>query len=190
MLVLKLSAAAVLVVIVAGCASTGGSNAGRAANASMTRTVQEQPSSSKRVVATERVGHPQVLIPGTDRKAVTDALVSRLVPQGWVVTKTNDYLLELEQPAKGAAGFLGSLLSVNQYVTDPVFRLTFNIFESGEDVRATAASALIQNPHTGTESAVRLDKKKHEVDLWNLLESVRDQLGRVKVAGDSSGVVR
>jgi len=82
------------------------------------------------------------------------------------------------------------MLSVNKYVTDPIYRLTFNVFESGGDVRASVIYALIQNPHTGTESPVRLDKPKHEAGLWDLLESVRDELSRTLVPTDTLGNTR
>jgi hypothetical protein len=91
--------------------------------------------------------------------------------------KTTDYGVELEQPAKGAAGFFGSMLSVNGFVTDPVYRLTFGVSASGSDVLVTASEALIQNPHTGKESPVRLDRKKHEAPLWDFLESLKSELG-------------
>lgn len=120
-----------------------------------------------------------MLIPGATRQAVSEAIASRLSANAWTVTKTTDYSLELEQPAKGAAGFFGSILSVNKFVTEPVYRLTFSISESGGSVRVTAAQALVQNPHTGTESPVRLDRKKHEAPLWDLLESVKNELARV-----------
>lgn len=178
-----------LAVLTMGCASTGGTD-GQPSNSITSRPSQRQAVAATSEGTVQRVGHPQVVIAGTTRKAVSDALVERLAPQGWSVTKSNDYLLELEQPAKGAAGFFGSLLSVNKYVTDPVYRLNFNIFESGDDVRATASYALIQNPHTGSESPVRMDWKKHEAGLWDLLEAVRNQLGRVKFPGDSLGTAR
>lgn len=136
------------------------------------------PAPTTTYTATQRSGHPQILISGATREEVTNAIANRLSANGWTVTKTTDYGLELEQPARGAAGFFGSLLSVNKYVTDPVYRLTFGVSESGAAVRVTAAQALIQNPHTGTESPVRLDRKKHEAPLWDLLESLQRELGR------------
>lgn len=130
--------------------------------------------SRRDVEVPSRQGHPQVVITPARREAVVDAIARRLVSQGWSVTKTTPYGIEMEQPAKGAAGFFGSMLSVNKFVTDPVYRLTFGLADAGHGgVSLTAAQALVQNPHTGTESPVRLDRKKHEAQLWDLLQSLK-----------------
>lgn len=124
-----------------------------------------------------RQGHPQMVISPARRQDVSDAIVKRLGAQGWLVTKTTPYSVEAEKPAKGMAAFLGSVLSVNKYVTDPVYRLNFGLSDSGDNgVLVSGAQALIQNPHTGTESPVRLDNKKQEAPLWDLLQSLKNEV--------------
>jgi len=81
------------------------------------RSAGAKPASSQQSTdysSTQRVGHPQVLIPGATRDAVADAIANRLSANGWTVTKATDYGLELEQPAKSAAGFFRSILSVKE----------------------------------------------------------------------------
>ncbi len=124
---------------------------------------------------------PEVSISGASKKAVLDALVQQMTSQGYSVSMANDYRLEFDKPAGAAASILSAAF-MGRNLTDPVWRIAFNVVEVTGGVRVTADIAMMRNPGTAVQDRVDMNSGKNRDAVQRILDGVQNQTARVTVA--------
>lgn len=166
---------AALLPIILGCA------AGAAPSMSTWRSAPERPPAIS--PAPTSSGKAEVMIPGTGKKRVIEALTSKMASGGWNVAQANDYQIVYERDAKGAAGFLSDLFYGG--ATQPIYRITAQFLEIPEAVKVIAGMELVSNPGTPRTTRTDMNKGKSRVELQDLLQRLRSE---TQILSDSVGV--
>jgi len=117
-------------------------------------------------------GRPEVTIRGAKKKAVTDALVSRLLAKGWVIKTVNEYQLIFERDAEGAAGFLLS----SRYDPTVKVRMSFALVDESAGVHVTGRADYVTNPGSAFERLTDATVGQSAVNIQDSLEQVRNLL--------------
>lgn len=121
----------------------------------------------------EKKGKPEVVIHGTTRKAVLDALATMMVDREYSIVSIQDYKAVFEKDG----GFLGSVLFGSGYDASTKKRASFDVLETGSSVRIVATFEMVSNPGSAFERRSDASKSgKAKKQIQELLDALKDQL--------------
>ena len=116
-------------------------------------------------------GKPEVTIDTGNVTAVKEALVARMVNNGWNLVRDSDYLMVFERPVDSVwmAALLGS-----RYDGTPNARTSYTFAVGGRTVRIVADLAVITNPGSAYERRTDFNQSQPSLDLQRMLNQLRD----------------
>lgn len=161
-----------VLVLSAGCASSGTpasrgwgiSEPNRKASTPVRSTTTSTPS-----------GKPEVLIPGSSKKSVTDALVNQMIAQGYSIGKIDDYKAQFEKPG----GFWLDLLAGSRFNSTAVWRISYSLVETEGGVRVLADMGAVTNPGSGFERITVIKGGKNAAAVQSILDAVKNETARI-----------
>lgn len=177
----RVSVVAVVMFAVSGCASGGVASGGASS-----RSITERPTSARVVPAAAPKktpsGRPEVVIPGTTKKSVVDALASQMIAQGYSVGRIDDYRAQFEKPG----GFWLDLLAGSRFNSSAVWRVSYSVLDTQEGVRVLAEMGAVTNPGSGFEKVTEIKGGKNAAAIQSILEAVKNETGRVVIPQPSA----
>jgi hypothetical protein len=161
---------------VCGCATGGGASV-----PSSGRSITDQPSNG-RVVQSAPIkktssGRPEVIIAGTTKKAVVDALANQMIARGYSVGQIDDYHAQFEKPG----GFWLDLLLGSRFNSSAIWRVSYTLLDTQEGVRVMAEMGGVTNPGSGFEKVTEIKGGKNAAAIQSILDVVRGETGRIVV---------
>lgn len=114
-------------------------------------------------------GRPEVTISGKPLPAIKGALLSRMLDNGYRVTRDDASTLTVE---KEASGVLAPLLLSTPAGGSPNVRIVYTFAEIGWATRVVADMAIISNPGTTFEKRIDMSQSSEAPKVQGYLDSV------------------
>ena len=114
---------------------------------------------------------PGVTILGRDKKAVAEAMVSRMMDTGWSVANSSDYLLVFEKPAGTMVELINGIGSR--------WSVSYNLVEMNGNVRIVADIAVVRQGAFGRNERMDMNGGKSRNNIQDQLEELEVSLSRV-----------
>jgi hypothetical protein len=94
-------------------------------------------------------GNPEILIPDTDKKQVIDAIIEGKLQKGCQIQSVNDYSIVATKLIDN--NLMATILYGSQANVYPMVRQSYNLIQSGNDVKVYSRAEMVTNPGTGYE---------------------------------------
>lgn len=120
-------------------------------------------------------GFPEVVISGSTKKKITDAIINRGISKGWILKSQMEYMVIL---TKKNTTFGAQLLFGSNYNSIPENRITFTMVETGDGIRLTVREEIVTNPNSSFEESRDLTLINQEAaeHYQKILEEIKTQV--------------